>query len=160
MISTIQCLSCFRARLIKGEAEHLLFEKMLARFCEHGLLKARGKQRTDSTHVLAAIRTLTRLELVAETLIHTLNILSTVAPDWLKSWVPSDWFAKYARQLLELSLPQEKGERKIFAAEIGVDGHHLLDAIYSQPAPDFLGVLPAVEAMRVIWVQQYYIEIG
>lgn len=150
-------LSEFRTRLIEGESEHLLFEKMLARFCEHGLLRAKGKQRTDSTHVLAAIRTLTRLELVTETLIHTLNILSTVAPDWLKSWVPSDWFTKYERQLDEYRLPQEKGARQIFAEEIGVDGHHLLDSIYSQLAPDFLRGIPAVETMRAIWVQQYYI---
>jgi transposase len=32
-----------------------------------GWLKSHGQQRTDSTHVLAAIRELNRLELVAET---------------------------------------------------------------------------------------------
>ncbi len=35
---------------------------------EAGLLKAGGRQRTDATHVLAAVRTLSRLELVGETL--------------------------------------------------------------------------------------------
>ena len=45
-----------------------LLETMLERFKAQGLLKARGKQRTDSTHVLAAIRTLNRLECVGETL--------------------------------------------------------------------------------------------
>jgi transposase len=33
---------------------------------EAGLLKARGRQRTDSTHVLAAVRALNRLALLAE----------------------------------------------------------------------------------------------
>jgi transposase len=51
-------LSKFRTRLIAGTAEIQLLDTMLERFKAHGLLKARGKQRTDSTHVLAAIRTL------------------------------------------------------------------------------------------------------
>jgi len=57
----------FRARLIQGGGEALLFEKLLAHAKEQGWLKARGRQRTDSTHVLAAIETLSRLECVAET---------------------------------------------------------------------------------------------
>jgi DNA replication protein DnaC/transposase len=58
----------FCARLIDGGAERLLLEAMLETCKGHGLVKARGKQRTDSTHVLAAIRTLNRLELAAEAL--------------------------------------------------------------------------------------------
>ena len=54
-------LSEFRTRLLHGEAEHLLLETLLTLLQEHGLLKARGTQRTDSTHVLAAIRTLHRV---------------------------------------------------------------------------------------------------
>ena len=48
-------LSEFRARLIAGGAERRLFERLLERLKEHQLLKPRGRQRTDSTHVLAAI---------------------------------------------------------------------------------------------------------
>ena len=58
-------LSEFRARLLDGNSELLLLEKLLNRCRVLGLLKARGKQRTDATHVLAAIRVLNRLELVA-----------------------------------------------------------------------------------------------
>jgi transposase len=54
----------FRARLIAGGGESRLLEAMLETCKAHGLVKARTKQRTDSTHVLAAIRTLNRLELV------------------------------------------------------------------------------------------------
>src|SRR6266516_3871659 len=45
-------LSEFRARLVSGSAEQLLLETLLARCRERGWLKARGRQRTDSTHVL------------------------------------------------------------------------------------------------------------
>ena len=52
-------LSEFRTRLVEGGAELLLFDALLDRFKAEGLVKARGRQRTDSTHVLAAV--LTRL---------------------------------------------------------------------------------------------------
>jgi transposase len=42
-------LSEFRSRLHEGEAEMLLFDTLLAAFRDQGLLKPRGKQRTDST---------------------------------------------------------------------------------------------------------------
>jgi hypothetical protein len=42
---------------------------------------ARGKQRTDSTHVLAKIRALNRVLCVGETLRHALNCLAIVAPE-------------------------------------------------------------------------------
>jgi transposase len=82
-------LSEFRDRLLAGSAEVLLLDKLLERCRTMGLLKARGQQRTDSTHVLAAIRVMNRLELVAETLRATLNALATVAPAWLQAMAPS-----------------------------------------------------------------------
>ena len=76
-------LSEFRGRLLAHGAERRLFDQLLNRCRERGWIKARGKQRTDSTHVLAAIRTLRRLECVGETMRHALNVLSEVAPAWL-----------------------------------------------------------------------------
>src|SRR5207248_1158638 len=49
-------LSEFRSRLLAGEAEGLLLDQLLDRCKALGLLKAGGKQRTDSTHVLARAR--------------------------------------------------------------------------------------------------------
>ena len=73
----------FRARLLDGHAEQVLFETMLDQFKTHGLLKTRGHQRTVKTHILAAIRTLNRLECVGETMRHALESLAVVAPAWL-----------------------------------------------------------------------------
>src|SRR3954469_13376 len=98
----------FRGRLLAGGAERILLEAILETCKAHGLIKARGKQRTDSTHVLAAIRTLNRLELVGETLRAALNSLAAVAPHWLRSWVPAEWFDRYANRIEESRLP--KGE--------------------------------------------------
>jgi transposase len=55
-------LSEFRDRLIQSKREQMPLDRMLAHFNDKGLLKARGRQRTDSTHVLAAIRVMNRLE--------------------------------------------------------------------------------------------------
>src|SRR5213592_3330026 len=74
----------FRARLLEGGAEERLLSKVLDACRARGLLKARGRQRTDSTRVLASIRALNRLELVGETLRAALNELATVAPGWLR----------------------------------------------------------------------------
>src|SRR5215472_3373669 len=74
----------FRSRLLQGGGEALLFEKLLAHAKEQGKLKARGRQRTGSTHVLAAIETLSRLECVAETFRQALNVLSTTIPEWVQ----------------------------------------------------------------------------
>jgi transposase len=76
-------LSEFRGRLLAHEAARRLFERLLSLCCERGRIKAGGKQRTDSTHVLAAVRTLRRLECVGETMRHALGVLSEVAPEWL-----------------------------------------------------------------------------
>jgi transposase len=73
-------LSEFRKRLLDGGAEGRLLNVMLAVFVERKWLKAKGKQRTDSTHILAAVRHLNRLEIVGETLHHALNILAQVDP--------------------------------------------------------------------------------
>jgi transposase len=51
-------LSEFRSRLIERGAEQLLLEKILERCQARGLLGGKKKQRTDSTHVMAAIRAL------------------------------------------------------------------------------------------------------
>ncbi len=81
----------FRTRLIEGGKEQQLLEGMLSIFKEKGLLKSPQKQRTDSTHILAAIRVLGRLENIGETLRFALNSLAAVAPDWLQQILRTRW---------------------------------------------------------------------
>jgi transposase len=59
-------LSEFRARLVEGGSEHLLLEPLLEACKERGYLKARGRQRTDSTYVLGALRIVSRLPAPAD----------------------------------------------------------------------------------------------
>ena len=101
-------LTEFRARLVAGGAGHLLLDRMLERFKARGLVKARGKQRTDSTHVLAAVHDLHLLELVAETLRATLDDLATVVSDWLRGVAQPVWFERYGRRIEDYRLPKSQ----------------------------------------------------
>ncbi len=145
----------FRERLIAKEKERQLLDRMLAQLKEQKLLKSRGRQRTDSTHVLAAIRQINRLELVGETLRHVLNELATVAPQWLKAQVSLDWFDRYGARFEQYRLPSEKTARDQLALTIGADGHHILSAIYECPTDQQLRQLTSVEILRQVWLQQY-----
>ncbi len=150
-------LSEFRTRLVEGQAEQGLFDTMLTCLRERGLLKARGRQRTDSTHVLAAIRTLNRLACVAETLRHALNDLADVAPDWLRAQITPDWFDRYRQRVEEYRLPTDKEERRQLAETIGRDGFALLTALDAPTAPAELRARPALLVLRRVWIQQYYV---
>lgn len=148
-------LSEFRTRLLAGGAEQLLLDTLLARLRERGLLKARGRQRTDSTHVLAAIRALNRLERVGETLRHALNSLAGVAPDWLRAQVPAAWFDRYGPRMDTYRLPRTAAAREELAAIIGADGRRLLQMV--EAATDLPGLreVAAVQTLRQVWVEHY-----
>jgi transposase len=73
----------FRSRLVAGAAEQQLLDTLLTLCRDRKWLHARGRQRTDSTHVLAAIRAHNRVEAVRETARHALNVLAEQVPDWL-----------------------------------------------------------------------------
>ena len=145
----------FRARLLGGEAERMLLDTLLAWCREHGLLKVRGRQRTDSTHVLAKVRALNRLEVVVETMRHALDALAVLTPDWLLMHSRPEWARRYSRRVDDARLPTSKEARTVLAVAIGADGHTLLAASRSSDAPDWLRHVPAVEMLRRVWVQNY-----
>jgi len=146
-------LSEFRKRLVDGNAAHLLFDTLLTQCRAHGLLRARGRQRSDSTHVLAAVRALNRLECVGATMRHALNSLAVVVPDWLLAHSHPDWLERYGPRMEDYRLPKNKDERVAFATVIGADGVTLLQAITATDAPDWLRTIPAVQTLRQVWIQ-------
>ena len=154
-------LSLFRSRLLSGGQEKLILDKLLERCQELKLLKSRGKARTDSTHVLAGIRNLNRLECVGETLRAALNALAVVVPDWLSKIVKEDWFERYSKPLAESRLPRGTKARQEYAQTIGRDGMKILEAIYDKPnTPQWLCEIPTVENLRMTWIHQYWIDNG
>lgn len=147
-------LSEFRSRILQGSAEQLLLDTMLQRFREAGLLKTRGKQRTDSTHIVGLLRDLNRLELIGETVRATLNRIAVVAPQWLKNWVPDTWYKRYNTRIEQTRLPATKEARVAWAQQTAWDGRQLLEAIYTGNAPMEVRTLAIVEILRQIWVQK------
>jgi transposase len=148
-------LSKFRSRLVTGEAASLLLEALLTLARAQGLLNTRGRQRTDSTHVLASIRVLNRLERVGETLRAALNSLAMVAPVWLQALAPLEWYDRYSRRVENAHLPKTEEARKALAAVIGADGQPLLGAIAAAADQPWLQEVPAVKTLQQVWAEQY-----
>ena len=123
-------LSEFRQRLLDHDASERLLDVLLNHFRDEGLLTGVGKQRSDATHVCAAIQWLNRLELVGRSLQYALEQLSAEAPDWLRNWVEPIWFSRYGEVLSEYRLPTARTERDQLALQIGHDGWLLLDTLY------------------------------
>src|SRR5438128_2102239 len=148
-------LSEFRARLVAGGVEVLLLEAVLELCKQRGWLKAGGKQRTDSTHVLARVRSLSNLECVGETLRAVLDDLAALAPEWLVQQISSDWFERYSHRVENYRLPKAESQRTALAQQIGADGLHLLQALQQPTAPAELKEVSSVQLLQQVW-QQYY----
>ncbi|HEY5867963.1 MAG TPA: IS5/IS1182 family transposase, partial [Candidatus Tectomicrobia bacterium] len=104
-----------------------------------------------STHVLAAIRVLNRLELVVETLRATLNVLATVAPDWVQALAPLAWYTRYGVRIEEARLPKTAAEREAYAQTVGEDGVLVLEAVDAPEAPAAVRALPIIATLRQTW---------
>jgi transposase len=150
-------LSAFRSRLVNGQAENLLLDRLLEVCKQRGWL---GKQRTDSTHVLARVRSLSNLERVGETLRAALDDVAILAPDWLVKQISPDWFERYSYQVENYRLPKAESQRTALAQQIGVDGLYLLQALERADAPAGLKEQGSVQLLRQVWEQSYDLSSG
>ena len=148
-------LSEFRDRLVANDSKNRLLDQLLVECCERGLLKARGRQRTDATHVLANIRELNRLELVGETLRAALNELAAVEPDWLRSFAPPEWFKRYAQRVEASRFSKTETQRQAYIQTVGEDGFFLISHLDSPTAPQVVQQLLQVKALRIAWRRHY-----
>ena len=153
-------LSEFRQRLLAHGEESILLDRLLKRCESAGLLKGQSKQRTDSTRVLAKIRSLNRVELAGETMRRVLDDIAQIAPTWLKGHIKKDWGKRYGSPIDTHAIRKSKAKLEKLAQTIGEDGHYLLAVIYQEDAPTKIQSLFTVEVLRQIWVQQYYLEEG
>ena len=148
----------FRARLVAGGMEQRVLDAVLEASAAAGLLKPGGRQRSDSTHVLAAVRDLNRLEFLTETVRAALNVLAVAAPDWLTENIEPEWFDRYSARPEDTQQPTRWAARIKHGDQVGADGMALLRAATTDKAPSWLRELPAVEVLRLVWVQQYEIR--
>jgi transposase len=135
-------LSQFRTRLVTHDLQTVAFEMLLERLVELGLVAARGRQRTDATHVVAAVRDLNRLEMVGETLRAALEALAAAAPQWLAGQVDAAMVKRYGARIDEWRLPKDQAGRQKLAVQTGRDGYRLLKAATDRRAPAWLREIP------------------
>ncbi|MFE2282519.1 IS1182 family transposase [Streptomyces sp. NPDC059454] len=145
----------FRDRLLAHGLEEKILDLLLERLTGMGLVASGGRQRTDSTHVLAAVRSLNRLEFVGETLRSALEALAAAAPDWMRTSMDPAWQERYGARVDAYRLPTEERERRELARQIAADGYRLLEAVFTPKAPTWLRQVPAVTVLRTVWVQQF-----
>jgi transposase len=151
-------LSDFRARLLADHASARLFDQLLGQLRELGLLKRRGRQRTDSLAILARIHLLNRIELVAETLRLAIRALLQADAGWTRESIPPAWEEWYGQRLVAERLSE--AERQRLQTETGRDGVWLLDRLDAPTTPAHLAALPEVATLRTVWAQQYELREG
>src|SRR6266480_2625619 len=115
-------LSEFRSRRVAAGLERVIFDLLLGRLKELGLLKPGGRQRTDSTHVLGRVRDLNRLELAGESVRAALEALAAAAPGWLATVIGASWQQVYGQRIDAMRLPQDTAAREQLAVQYGRDG--------------------------------------
>lgn len=145
-------LCAFRMRLIEHGQERLLFDQLLAKLKDLGLIKRRGRMRTDSTHILAEVQRLSQLELVTESLRVALRASAQVAPTWVEQALPATLLGAYSKRLHEYHLSKDTvGERLI---EAGKDAFWFLAQV-DRSAPDEVRQLAEVVTLRTVLAQQF-----
>jgi transposase len=149
-------LAEFRGRVAEGGLEQVALDALLAKLAAEGLIKAGGKQRTDSTHVVAAVAALNRLELAGESVRAALEALTAAHPDWLAQRIcVADWARRYGTPMTSWRPPQSEAKREELAVAYARDGYALLEAVYDRSAPGWLRELPAVDVLRQVLLQNY-----
>lgn len=148
-------LGDFRQRLLEHQAEDLLLEPILRVCREQGWLGAGGKQRLDSTMVLANVRRLSSLESVGETLRAALNELAEVAPQWLLSLISPDWFERYVHRFELQRFPKGKQVQEELVQQVGRDGWELLQAAEAPQAPTAVRACPSLALLQQVWSQHF-----
>lgn len=155
-------LARFRARLVEHGMERLVFDRLLDAFRTNGLVGAGGKQRSDSTHVISAVRDLNRLELAGESVRAALEALAGAAPSWLAGRFGADrvaeWELRYAARVDSWRLPTSQTKRDRLAQVYGDDAAVLLRAVREPGAPAWLREMEPVELLRRIFVQTYHVS--
>jgi transposase len=146
-------LSEFRTRLVEHSLESKILDLLVARLVEAGLLKAGGKQRTDSTHVLAGVRQLNQIELVGETVRACLEALAAAEPVWVAGVLDASWSDRYAARVDSWRMPSSKTKRVALGNDFARDGHALLHAVWHPASPGWLRELPAVDVLRRVLIQ-------
>ena len=154
-------LSEFRGKVADAGLEQVALDALLDRLAADELVGEGGKQRTDSTHVVAAVAALNRLELAGESVRAALEALAAAHPGWLEQRVcVSDFARRYGTPMTSWRPPASQAQRDKLAIAYARDGYALLEAVYAPSSPAWLREIPAVQTLRQVLLQNYTRIIG
>ena len=146
----------FRAKVAGAGLERAVLDALLEHLASDGLVRAGGKQRTDSTHVIAAVAALNRLELAGESVRAALEALAAAHPGWTAQVLHAgEWGRRYGTPVTSWRPPMSETKRNELAIAYGRDGFALLEAVGDPASPAWLRELPAVETLRLVLLQNY-----
>src|SRR5712691_8649834 len=149
-------LAEFRARVAGTGLEQVVLDALLERLVSEGLAKAGGKQRTDSTHVIAAVAALNRLELAGESVRAALEVLTAAHPHWLEQRIcVADFARRYGTPMTSWHPSASQARRDELAITYARDGYALLEAVYDRSSPAWLREVPALDVLRRVLMQNY-----
>jgi transposase len=144
-------LSAFRARLLSGQQEQLVFEQLLERLKGLGLVHAHSQIRSDSTHLLGVVARLSQLELVAESLRLAVQAVVRADEAWGQAQLPASFRERYGVRLNEFGLsPNQVRER---LEQVGQAAFWFLEQLEQAAEP--LRHLSEVETLRQVLAQQF-----
>jgi transposase len=152
-------LTEFRARLVEHGMQARVLDLLVARLVDRGLLKSRGKQRTDSTHIIAAVRQLNQIELIGETVRACVEALAVADGDWVSARLDSSWQRRYGARVDAWRMPASKSQRAALGADYARDGVALLAAVWDAATPPWLAQLPAVGVLQRVLLQNVVIGV-
>jgi transposase len=153
-------LSEFRGKVAEAGLERAALDALLERLKADGLVRAGGKQRTDSTGVTAAVAALNRLELAGESMRAALDALAAAHPAWTQGVLDGSWTRRYGIPVTSWRPPLTEKKRNELAIAYAMDGYKLVSAVYDPASPGWLRDIPAVQVLRTVLLQNYVIVTG
>ena len=145
-------LHYFRQRLLDQQQERLVFETILNRIRALGLVRKRGKQRTDALAVLGAVRDLSRLELVTETMRLAVQAIERTDPHWWEQTAPAGFRDLYGQTRSDYGLSADEVQTAL--RQVGHDGFWVLEHL-AATGTAASRALAEVATLTAVWAQQY-----
>jgi transposase len=145
-------LSNFRKRLLAHGRDGVVFESILAYLRERGYVKAGGKQRTDSTHIVGQVMALSRLEVVWETIRVALNALISTDAPWVLKWLPSSFVELYSVRRSDYRLKDSEVAPALHKA--GEEGQWLVSQVMTTGSQT-LQALPELALLRRVLEEHF-----
>jgi hypothetical protein len=146
----------FRDRLEQNKAERVIFDGVVELLVELGLVKRKGKQRLDSTHILGYVKEMSRLECAVETVRLALEELAEEVRGAERPEFWERFWALYVQS--ELNWQLSKTERKNRYRRCGQDIKELLEWIDTKDPK--LSELEAVKLLRRVFCEQFEVVEG